>query len=181
MLISPAYAQVPGADLGSLTQLMPLALIFGVFYFIMIRPMQKQKREHAALLASLKRGDKVVTGGGIIGTVIKVFEDRDEVVIEIAKDLRVNVVKSTITGLLAPPEGQGAAQAAAQGTAAQGAAQGTAAQAKAAPANDAAPAADQGQGMAMPSMQAKPAEAPEGEQPPSPPGPAPSTGSWRKN
>lgn len=172
MLISPAYAQMPGADLGSLTQLMPLALIFGVFYFIMIRPMQKQKREHAAMLASLKRGDKVVTGGGIIGTVIKVFEDRDEVVIEIAKDLRVNVVKSTITSLVATPEGQGAAQ---------GAAQGTAAQPKAAPANDAAPAAEPSQGMAMPSMQAKPAEAPEGEQPPPSPGPAPSTGSWRKS
>ena len=70
MLISPAYAQDLGGMLGSLgnaTQFLPLVLIFVVFYFLLIRPQQQKQKETRSMLAALKRGDKVVTGGGILG------------------------------------------------------------------------------------------------------------------
>ena len=73
MLISPAYAQAGGAPAGfDLISLMPLVLIFVVFYFLLIRPQQKKMKTHRDMIGALKRGDKVLTGGGIIGTVVKV-------------------------------------------------------------------------------------------------------------
>jgi preprotein translocase subunit YajC len=74
MLISPAYAQDaagPLGSLGSLGQFLPLVLIFGVFYFLLIRPQQQRAKEAKAMLTQLKRGDRVVTGGGILGTVTR--------------------------------------------------------------------------------------------------------------
>lgn len=101
MLISPAYAQ--SADpTGGLMSLLPLVLIFVVFYFILIRPQQKKAKEHREMLARLKRGDRVVTGGGVIATVVRVAPDSDEVIVEIAKNpqVRVTVVKNTISSVL---------------------------------------------------------------------------------
>ena len=73
MLISPAYAQdVAGMLLGSATQFLPLVLIFVVFYFLLIRPQQQKQKETRSMLSALKRGDRVVTGGGILGTVQRV-------------------------------------------------------------------------------------------------------------
>src|ERR1700735_302315 len=79
ILISPAYAQDMSGILGSATQFAPLVLIFAVFYFLLIRPQQQKQKEMRGMLAALKRGDKVVTGGGILGTVqrVPVEEDKD--------------------------------------------------------------------------------------------------------
>jgi preprotein translocase subunit YajC len=100
---------------------MPLVLIFVVFYFLLIRPQQKKMKAHRELIAALKRGDKVLTAGGIIGTVVKV-EDDNTLLVEIAKDIRVRVARGTISELLdKPPAAKGPAQAQA-GSAAQGAA-----------------------------------------------------------
>jgi preprotein translocase subunit YajC len=87
----------------ALLQFLPLVLIFVVFYFLLIRPQQKKAKEHRATLEALRRGDKVVTGGGIIGTVVRT-DGADEVSIEIAEGVRVRVVRSTITNIVAKPD-----------------------------------------------------------------------------
>ncbi|WP_333672873.1 preprotein translocase subunit YajC [Elioraea tepidiphila] len=104
MLISPAYAQA-GDPTGGLMSLAPLILIFVVFYFILIRPQQRKAKEHREMLAALQRGDRVVTGGGVFGTVIRVTPESDEVIVEISKNpqLRVTVLKSTIQSVLREP------------------------------------------------------------------------------
>jgi len=100
-LISPAYAQAAGgSSANSIMQMAPLALIFVVFYFFLIRPQQKKAKETKAMLEAIRRGDRVVTGGGIIGTVAKVV-NTDEVLIDIADNTRVRVVRSTIVNVLA--------------------------------------------------------------------------------
>jgi preprotein translocase subunit YajC len=103
MLISPAYAQAGGDPTGGLMSLLPLVLIFVVFYFILIRPQQKKAKEHRAMLGDLKRSDRIVTGGGVIATVIRVTPDSEEVIAEIAKDVRVKIVKGTIQTVLREP------------------------------------------------------------------------------
>ena len=96
MLISTAYAQsaggMPGSDM--LIQIAPLVLIFIVFYFLLIRPQQRKLKEHRDMVAAVRRGDVVVTAGGIIGKVAKV--DDQELTIEIADGVRVRIVRSTI-------------------------------------------------------------------------------------
>jgi preprotein translocase subunit YajC len=105
MLISTAYAQAAGGGPGGfdLISLMPLVLIFVVFYFLLIRPQQKKMKAHRELIGGLKRGDKVLTAGGIVGTVIKV-EDDAMLLVEIAKDIRVRVARGTISELLTKPQ-----------------------------------------------------------------------------
>ena len=101
MLISPAYAQGTGLmDQSALVQFLPLILIFVVFYFLLIRPQQKKQKEHRATLDALRRGDRVVTGGGILGTVSKVVSP-DEVEVDLAPNVRVRVLRSTIASVLA--------------------------------------------------------------------------------
>ena len=114
MLIFPAYAQDIGGMLGSLgsaTQFLPLVLIFVVFYFLLIRPQQQKQKETRAMLQALKRGDKVVTGGGILGTVqrVQMTTNKDgkqvesnEVEVEIAPNTRVTVLRETITNVIRP-------------------------------------------------------------------------------
>ncbi len=97
MFITPAYAQNAqggGGDL--LMSLLPFILIFAVMYFLIIRPQQKRMKEHKEMVAALRRGDVVVTGGGLIGRVTKVIDD-NEIQVEIADKVRVRVVRSTIT------------------------------------------------------------------------------------
>ena len=85
-------------------QFIPLILIFVIFYFFLIRPQQKKVKEHKIMVQNLKRGDKVVTSGGIVGTVERVMET-DKVEIEISENVKVEIVKSTgIQGLLNTPE-----------------------------------------------------------------------------
>jgi preprotein translocase subunit YajC len=105
MLISTAYAQTGGAEGGSgmLIQLLPLVLIFVVFYFLIIRPQQKKVKDHKAMVEALRRGDRVVTTGGIIGTVTKVTGDR-ELALEIADGVRVRVLRSMIAEVMARTE-----------------------------------------------------------------------------
>ncbi|WP_448206523.1 preprotein translocase subunit YajC [Azospirillum sp. sgz302134] len=109
MFVSTAYAQTaaPAAGGGDMiVQFLPLILIFVVFYFLLIRPQQKKMKEHKAMLESIRRGDRVVTGGGIIGTVIKVGPE-DEVTVEIADNVRVRCVRSTVNLVLAKTEPAG--------------------------------------------------------------------------
>ncbi|MEQ8505975.1 MAG: preprotein translocase subunit YajC [Rhodospirillales bacterium] len=106
MLISPAYAQAAGgAGGGGIEAFLPLILIFVIFYFLLIRPQQKKMKEHKGMLEAVRRGDKVVTGGGIIGTVTKVNEG-DEVVVEIAEGIKVKVRKSTLASVESKSEPQ---------------------------------------------------------------------------
>lgn len=86
-----------------LPQLMPIILIFVVFYFLLIRPQQKKMRDHREMLSAIRRGDKIVTGGGIVGQVTKVGED-DQLTVEIADEVRVKVVRSTVTTVLSKPQ-----------------------------------------------------------------------------
>ena len=100
MFISPAWAQATGGGSGDfLVQLFPLILIFVVFYFLLIRPQQAKVRAQREMLAGVKRGDRVVTGGGIIGLVTKVISD-NEVQVELAEGVRVRIIKQTITDIL---------------------------------------------------------------------------------
>jgi preprotein translocase subunit YajC len=110
-LISPAYAQDISGMMGSATQFAPLVLIFAVFYFLLIRPQQQKQKEMKGMLAALKRGDRVVTGGGILGVVQRVpmVQDKDgkqiasnEIEVEIAPNLRVTVLRETITSVVKP-------------------------------------------------------------------------------
>ncbi|TCZ66703.1 preprotein translocase subunit YajC [Roseicella aquatilis] len=103
MLISPAYAQdAAGGGLALITQLAPLLLIFAVFYFLLIRPQQKKQKEHRELLSKLKRGDRVLTAGGILGKVTQVKDGVDEIEVEIAPNVRVSVLRQTIGDVLKP-------------------------------------------------------------------------------
>src|SRR5580693_6121649 len=111
MLISPAYAQDASSMLGSATSFLPLVLIFAVFYFLLIRPQQQKQKETRAMISAVKRGDRVVTAGGILGTVQRVpmVQDKDgkqvasnEIEVEIAPNIRVTVLRETITSVIRP-------------------------------------------------------------------------------
>ncbi|SET09205.1 preprotein translocase subunit YajC [Paracoccus homiensis] len=97
MFVTPAYAQAAGsAGAGSaFAQFIPLILIFAIMYFLMIRPQQKRVKQHREMVANLKKGDQVVTQGGLIGKVTAAREDELEV--EIASGVKVRVVRGTIS------------------------------------------------------------------------------------
>ncbi|PWC32414.1 preprotein translocase subunit YajC [Azospirillum sp. TSO35-2] len=106
MFVSTAYAQTAapaGGGSDMLVQFLPLVLIFVVFYFLLIRPQQKKMKEHKTMLSAIRRGDRVVTGGGIIGIVTKVGAD-DEITVEIAENVRVRCLRSTVNLVLAKTE-----------------------------------------------------------------------------
>ena len=105
MLISPAYAQAAGdaGAGGGMLQLLPLVLIFVVFYFLLIRPQQKKAKMHRSMVEALSRGDKVITGGGLLGTVTKV-PGGNEIQVEIAEGVRVKVMRHTIQEILTKPQ-----------------------------------------------------------------------------
>ena len=103
MFISTAFAQTAGGEAsgaGILVQMAPLVLIFVVFYFLLIRPQQKKMKEHKAKIESVKKGDQVVTGGGLVGKVTRV--DDIYVDIELAPAVKVKAVKSTLTEVIDP-------------------------------------------------------------------------------
>ena len=81
----------------------PLILIFVIFYFFLIRPQQKRAKDHKAMVASLKRGDEIITSGGIIGTIDRVMED-DRIEVTIGENVKVQIIRSTITSLLKKEE-----------------------------------------------------------------------------
>lgn len=113
MLISSAHAQgMTGfMDQNALVQFLPLVLIFVVFYFLLIRPQQKKQKDHRSMLDALRRGDRVVTGGGIVATVSRVLSP-EEVEVDIASGVRVRVLRSTITSVVAKPDPAAAREAA---------------------------------------------------------------------
>ncbi|MDF1721866.1 MAG: preprotein translocase subunit YajC [Minwuia sp.] len=96
MLISPAYAQSAGGGGDIFSAILPLVLIFAVFYFLLIRPQQRKMKEHRSMVENVRRGDTVVTGGGIIGRVTKV-KDEATIQVEISENVRIDVVKGTLT------------------------------------------------------------------------------------
>jgi preprotein translocase subunit YajC len=104
MFVSPAWAQAAGGsgESGIMT-LLPLVLIFVVFYFLLIRPQQKRAKQHRDMLVNVRRGDKIVTGGGIIGTVTRVVSD-DELAVEIAEGIKIRVQRGLISAVLSKTE-----------------------------------------------------------------------------
>ena len=86
-----------------IAQFIPLLLIFIIFYFFLIRPQQKRVKDHKTMVESLKRGDEVITSGGIIGTVERVLED-DRIEVLIDDNTKVQIIRSTITSLLKKEE-----------------------------------------------------------------------------
>ncbi len=104
MFISPAYAQAGEASTQSvIMQLAPLVFIFVIFYFLLIRPQMTARKKHQEMVSNVRRGDTVVTAGGIIGKVTKVLEG-EEVMVELADKVTVKVVKSTLTDVRNKPE-----------------------------------------------------------------------------
>ena len=103
MFISPAYAQAGGAAAPNpLLQLLPFVLVFIFFYFLIIRPQNQARKKHQEMISNVKRGDVVVTSGGLIGKISKVLEG-DEVMVELADNVVVKVVKSTLTDIRNKP------------------------------------------------------------------------------
>jgi|TARA_B110000263_G_C15296976_1_gene506017 preprotein translocase subunit YajC len=105
MFITPAVAQsfLGGEGGGGLGAFFPIILIFAVFYFLLIRPQQKKAKQHRQMLGEVKRGDRVLTGGGILGTVTRVKEN-DELVVEVADGVKVNVLRGTLSDVLTRSE-----------------------------------------------------------------------------
>ncbi|MDQ4419121.1 preprotein translocase subunit YajC [Sphingobium sp. DEHP117] len=105
MLITPAYAQAAGSagsggSAAFMVQILPLLLIFVVFYFLIIRPQNKRMKDHRAKIEAVKKGDQVVTGGGLIGKVVKVEDSVVEV--ELGQGIKVRALKSTLTDIVDP-------------------------------------------------------------------------------
>ncbi len=103
MFVSPAFAQAEGNGGSGFEALLPLVLIFVVFYFLLIRPQQKKQKHHKEMLGAIRRGDRVVTGGGIVGTVTKVIDDR-ELAVEITDGVKVRVQRALIASVIAKTE-----------------------------------------------------------------------------
>jgi preprotein translocase subunit YajC len=104
MLITPAYAQAAGGDATSmLTSLLPFALIFVIMYFLILRPQQKRVKDHAEMVKNVRRGDTIVTSGGLVGKVTKVVDD-DQVEMEISDGVRIRQMRQMITAVRAKGE-----------------------------------------------------------------------------
>jgi preprotein translocase subunit YajC len=104
MLITPAYAQAAGGGgAAGFAQFLPLILIFAIMYFLLIRPQQKKMKDHQAMIEAVRRGDQVITQGGVVGKVVKVRDD-GEVEVEIAEGVKVRVIKSTLAQVLSKTE-----------------------------------------------------------------------------
>ena len=105
MFATPAFAQdAAGAGAGgALFQFLPLILIFAIMYFLLIRPQQKRQKEHKAMIEAVKRGDQILTNGGIIGKVTRVKDD-GELEVEISDGVRVRVLRSMVAQVLSKTE-----------------------------------------------------------------------------
>jgi preprotein translocase subunit YajC len=109
MFISPAFAQGSifgggaGGDSGMLMSLLPFALIFVIMYFLILRPQQKRVKQHQEMVKNVRRGDTVITNGGLIGKVTKVIDD-DQIEIEIADDVRIRQMRQMVADVRAKGE-----------------------------------------------------------------------------
>jgi len=105
MFITPAYAQsADGGIFGGLGIIGPLVLIFAIMYFLVIRPQRMQMKKQQDMVNATRRGDTVVTAGGLVGKVTRVFDESNEIEVEIAEDVRVRVVRSTLATVRAKGE-----------------------------------------------------------------------------
>lgn len=105
MFVSEALAQTAGAaapasPLGDIGFFVPLVLVFIVMWFFMIRPQQKKQKEHQAMVRAAKRGDRIVTSGGILGVISKANDADNEVEVEIAKDVKIRVLRTAISDII---------------------------------------------------------------------------------
>lgn len=107
------FQAAPGGGGGSgLIQLLPMVFIFVIFYFLLILPMRKKQKKNQEMLSKLKKGDEVITGGGIFGRIAALDEDRGFVILQISDNTKVKVLRSAISALASqpeavkPPEGQ---------------------------------------------------------------------------
>ncbi|MEQ9144895.1 MAG: preprotein translocase subunit YajC [Parvibaculaceae bacterium] len=99
MFITPAYAETAAGGGGDfLITVFPFVIVFAIIYFLIIRPQQKRAKEHQQMVAAVRRGDEVVTAGGIVGKVSKVGEG-DDIQVEIAEGVKVKVLKATLTNV----------------------------------------------------------------------------------
>lgn len=105
MFVSEALAQTagtaaPASPLGDIGFFVPLILVFVVMWFFMIRPQQKKQKEHQAMIRAAKRGDRIVTSGGILGVITKANEADNDVEVEIAKDVKIRVMRNAISDIV---------------------------------------------------------------------------------
>ncbi|WP_417683929.1 preprotein translocase subunit YajC [Roseibium sp.] len=105
MFITPAYAQAAGSPLGPdfLMSILPFVLIFAIMYFLIIRPQRQRMKQHQEMVANLRRGDTIVTTGGLIGKVAKVVDDA-ELLVELAEGVKVRIVRSMVQEVRAKSE-----------------------------------------------------------------------------
>jgi len=105
MLISPAHAQSPfgGGSTDMITSLLPFLLIFVIMYFLILRPQQRRVKQHAEMVKNVRKGDTVITSGGLVGRVTKVVDD-DQVEIEVADGVRVRQMRSMVSEVRAKGE-----------------------------------------------------------------------------
>ncbi len=106
MFITPAFAQGSpfGGDASLVTQLLPFVLIFVIMYFLILRPQQKRGTAHAEMVKNVRRGDTVVTSGGLVGKVTKVIDGEDYIEVEIADGVRVRQVRAMVSDVRAKGE-----------------------------------------------------------------------------
>ncbi|WP_455477465.1 preprotein translocase subunit YajC [Bartonella sp. B41] len=99
MFVTNAYAQAAGGVSSgtSIITFLPFILIFGIMYFFIIRPQRAQMKKRQEMLNAVRRGDTVITGGGVIGKVTKVYDDRGELEVEISDNIRIRVLRSTLS------------------------------------------------------------------------------------
>jgi len=105
MLISPAYAQSPfgGGSTDMITSLLPFILIFVIMYFLILRPQQKRVKQHSEMVKNVRKGDTVITSGGLVGRVTKVVDD-DQIEVEVAEGVRVRQMRSMVSEVRAKGE-----------------------------------------------------------------------------
>jgi len=103
MLVTPAYAQAGPFGDNMLISLLPFVLIFVIMYFLILRPQQKRVKEHQELVKNLRRGDTVITTGGLVGKVTKVVDD-DQIEVEVADGVRVRQMRQMVSGVRAKGE-----------------------------------------------------------------------------
>ena len=104
MFVSPAFAQDAGGAAAAFTSFIPLILIFAIMYFLLIRPQQRKAKQHQAMVAALRRGDQVITQGGLVGRVTRVKEEDGEIEVEIAPNVKVTVIRSTVAAVRSKTE-----------------------------------------------------------------------------
>jgi preprotein translocase subunit YajC len=104
MFITPAYAQAAGGTNDMIMSLLPFLGIFVIMYFLILRPQQKRAKQHQEMVKNVRRGDTVVTSGGLVGKVTKVLEHDDQIEVEIAEGVRVRQVRAMVTDVRAKGE-----------------------------------------------------------------------------